>query len=93
MTLTNNQIPAHSHLPQASAAAADSTNPANALWGAAAQGRPYSASAPSVAMDPAAVGLAGGNQPHDNMMPFLAVNFIISLFGVFPSPDLERERQ
>jgi microcystin-dependent protein len=32
-----------------------------------------------------ALGLAGGSQPHDNMVPFLAVNFILSLFGVFPS--------
>jgi microcystin-dependent protein len=86
VTLTNNQIPAHSHLPQASAVAADSTNPAGAIWGVATQARPYSASAPSVAMDPNAGGVTGGNQPHDNMMPFLAINFIISLFGIYPSP-------
>jgi microcystin-dependent protein len=36
-------------------------------------------------MDPAAIGSAGGSQPHDNMVPFLAVNFILSLFGIFPS--------
>jgi microcystin-dependent protein len=36
-------------------------------------------------MDPAAIGPAGGTQPHDNMVPFLAVNFILSLFGIFPS--------
>jgi microcystin-dependent protein len=37
-------------------------------------------------MDPAAGGTpVGGSQPHDNMMPFLCVNFILSLFGVFPS--------
>jgi microcystin-dependent protein len=29
---------------------------------------------------------AGGNQPHENMMPFLAINFIISLYGIYPSP-------
>jgi len=33
------------------------------------------------------IGLAGGSQPHDNMQPFLAVSFIISLFGVFPSQN------
>jgi microcystin-dependent protein len=32
-----------------------------------------------------AVGLAGGSQPHDNMLPYLGINFIISLFGIFPS--------
>jgi microcystin-dependent protein len=36
-------------------------------------------------MDPVAIGSAGGSQPHDNMVPFLAVNFILSLFGIFPS--------
>jgi microcystin-dependent protein len=36
-------------------------------------------------MDAAALGLAGGSQPHDNMVPFLVVNFILSLFGIFPS--------
>jgi microcystin-dependent protein len=33
-----------------------------------------------------AVGFAGGSQPHDNMPPYLCVSFIISLFGIFPSP-------
>ena len=36
-------------------------------------------------MDPAALGSAGGSQPHDNMIPFLVINFILSLFGIFPS--------
>jgi microcystin-dependent protein len=37
-------------------------------------------------MAPQAVGVAGGSQPHENRQPFLAVNFILSLFGIFPSP-------
>jgi len=36
-------------------------------------------------MNPATVGSVGGSQPHDNLMPYLAINFIISLFGIFPS--------
>jgi len=36
-------------------------------------------------MDPAAIAPSGGSQPHDNMLPFLVINFILSLFGVFPS--------
>ncbi len=36
-------------------------------------------------MNPAACGLTGGSQPHDNMVPFLVINFILSLFGIFPS--------
>jgi microcystin-dependent protein len=37
-------------------------------------------------MSGSAIGAQGGNQPHENMQPFLVVTFIISLFGVFPSP-------
>jgi microcystin-dependent protein len=36
-------------------------------------------------MAPGAMGQTGGSQPHDNMAPFLAINFILSLFGIFPS--------
>jgi microcystin-dependent protein len=39
-----------------------------------------------MALAPASIAATGGSQPHDNMQPFLAVSFIISLFGVFPSP-------
>ena len=50
---------------------------------------PYIAEAPDTAsMAPQSVASAGGSQPHDNFQPYLAINFIISLFGIFPSPDL-----
>jgi microcystin-dependent protein len=41
---------------------------------------------PGVAMDSRTIGAAGGNQPHENMPPYLGISFIISLFGIFPSP-------
>ena len=85
VTLNINQIPQHTHAPAASNAASDSTNPANSVWGLATQARPYSAAGPGGQMHLASVGLAGGNQPHENMAPFLVVSFIISLFGIFPS--------
>jgi microcystin-dependent protein len=47
----------------------------------------YSNAAPTVPMAANAIGLAGGSQPHDNMQPFLAINFIISLFGSFPTQN------
>ena len=84
VTLTTSQIPAHSHVPQASGTAAASTSPQGNVW-AAATDTPYSPSAPASPMSGTAIGSAGGGQPHDNMLPFLVVNFIISLFGVFPS--------
>ncbi len=83
VTLTVSQLPSHSHFPQANSAGG-SDNPAGNVW-AKSNAKAYSSNTPNVAMDPAALGNAGGSQPHDNMMPFLAVNFILSLFGIFPS--------
>lgn len=87
VTLTTANLPVHSHPVSATTQAASSASPASASW-AATSGPSYStdAAAPTVSMSPAALAAAGGSQPHDNMPPFLAVNFIISLFGVFPSP-------
>jgi microcystin-dependent protein len=86
VTLTADQIPAHSHVPQASAGAGGQASPAGNVW-ANSTNLPYSPNAPTAAMAAAAVGPAGGNQPHDNMVPFVAVSFIISLFGVFPTQN------
>jgi microcystin-dependent protein len=86
VTLTNNQIPAHSHAPACNSAPGTQTGPANGLWASTSPSlNQYSTNAPTLNMDPAAIGQAGGNQPHDNMVPFLAINFILSLFGIFPS--------
>lgn len=88
VTLTVSQIPAHSHVPQANTNTVSNTNapsPSNNFWAGDSALTPYSSSAPSAAMNPAACGLTGGSQPHDNMVPFLVINFILSLFGVFPS--------
>ena len=83
VTLTTAQLPAHRHTPT-SATSATSTSPAGGLWAPwAASG--YSNETPSTQMSASALGFTGGNQPHDNLMPFLVVTFIISLFGVYPS--------
>jgi len=84
VTLTTSQIPAHSHVPQANSSAGTQSSPAGGVWAESTLGQ-FSASAPSVSMAPGALGPGGGSQPHDNMMPFLVVNFILSLFGIFPS--------
>lgn len=86
VTLTTSQIPAHSHVPQANNAAGNQQSPQNSIWSAAATSiNNYINVAPTVAMAPNALNSTGGSQPHDNMVPFLCVNFILSLFGVFPS--------
>lgn len=85
VTLTVSQIPAHSHVPLCLANAGSSDTPSGNFWAAATGATNYDDGAPSAALAPAAIGSAGGSQPHDNMIPFLVINFIISLFGVFPS--------
>lgn len=84
VTLTTSQIPAHSHVPLCNSGAGTNASPQNDVW-AALDSNVYSDVAPSVIMAPSALGSAGGSQPHDNMVPFLVINFIISLFGIFPS--------
>ena len=84
VTLSLSQIPAHSHVPQADSGSGTQNSPAGNVW-ANSVNFPYSNNAPNAAMAPQAISTDGGSQPHDNMLPFLVVNFIISLFGVFPS--------
>jgi microcystin-dependent protein len=88
VTLTSGQIPSHTHQPLASNVPATATSPVNAVLGAAtvATISPYGSDNPSISLAPQSVTPAGGSQPHSNMQPYLCVNFIISLFGIFPSP-------
>jgi len=85
VTLLSAQIPAHNHA-AACSDTATSAVPGNNVWAAGAADA-YSNGAPGQAMNAAATGLTGGSQPHDNMPPFLAVNFVIALFGIFPSQN------
>lgn len=87
VTLTVSQIPAHSHVPTCSSAVAAAPGPGGNVWAANNTLTPYMniPPAPTEALNAAAIGSAGGSQPHDNMIPFLVINFIISLFGIFPS--------
>jgi microcystin-dependent protein len=88
VTLTTSQIPAHSHVPVAfnSPPPGNSNDPTNNVWASSTTGSVYvSGTAANVAMSADAIAPTGGSQPHDNMIPFLVINFILSLFGVFPS--------
>jgi microcystin-dependent protein len=86
VTLSQNQLPLHTHQPVASSLSATSTTPSGNYW-AQWNDSPYATGQPTVPMSSAALSPAGGGQPHDNMPPFLALNFIISLFGIYPSPS------
>lgn len=88
VTLSASQMPAHTHQAQADASGGGQTSPANATWAAAGRGRPaaYAANqAPGAALSGQALAPAGGSQPHNNRSPYLGVNFIIALQGIFPS--------
>lgn len=85
VTITQNQMPVHNHTPLASNTGASDT-PANNFWATSTSGKPYTAAPPTVLMNAGTMSPTGGSQPHDNMIPFLCVNYIISLFGIFPSP-------
>jgi microcystin-dependent protein len=85
VTLTANQIPAHSHPMIASTNIAQDTSPAGKIVGQIGGGAlPYIQDTTDSNMSPQAVTPVGGSQPHTNFQPYLCVNFIISLFGVFP---------
>lgn len=86
VTLTQNQLPTHTHTPAASNTGGSDT-PANNFWANSATGKPYSAAPTTIQMNPGTISPVGGSQPHDNMIPFQCVTYIISLFGIFPSPN------
>ena len=86
-TLTPAQLPSHTHQAHAAITGND-VSPAGNLWSADADGNTAAYnSAQNALMAAGAISPAGGSQPHDNVQPFLVINYIISLFGVFPSPN------
>ena len=84
VTLTTNQIPAHSHAFLGSSNAATLTGPGGTVVGTSAQVQYLTINTAVVAMNNQAISPVGGSQPHENMQPYLVLTFIISLFGLFP---------
>jgi len=86
VTLTTNQLPIHTHSLAASSAGGTQASPAGGLWAQSILEQ-FSTEAKSHTMDPSTIAATGGGQPHDNMPPFLVVNFIIALYGIYPSQN------
>jgi microcystin-dependent protein len=84
VTLNANQLPSHTHTLGGNSSSGTQPSPAGGFW-AQSPLKAYSTAAPAHAMAATGVSSVGGSQPHDNMPPFLAINFVISLFGVYPS--------
>jgi len=84
--LTVNQIPAHSHPLLATVNPGATTNPQGNLTASSPNVGLYIEDVTGVNLSAAAITSVGGSQPHTNFQPYLCINYIISLFGIFPSP-------
>lgn len=85
VTLTVQQIPIHTHPMSGSTSLASQRQPVGAAPGQTT-GQVYASRLTEVPASPQAISPVGGSQPHTNLQPFLCINFIISLFGLYPSP-------
>jgi len=87
VTLSINQIPAHSHPMLGASGNGSQTNPKNNVLASSTLVKLYSGEAPDTAMAATSITPVGGSQPHTNFQPYLCLNYIISLFGIFPSQN------
>jgi microcystin-dependent protein len=85
VTLSAAQTPTHNHPMLASTNTASGQLPTGNVIGKSTAVDLFINAQPSTALNNQAVTPVGGNQPHENMQPYLCINYIISLFGVFPS--------
>jgi|SRR5579859_973096 len=83
-TLTISEMPAHNHVPVGSSSAPGFPSAGGHLW--ATNPNAYNSTA-DTSMNPAGIVNAGGSQPHENMSPYLVLNFVIALQGIFPSQN------
>jgi microcystin-dependent protein len=89
-TITTSSLPTHSHPLLGSGSDANSataTGNVPAVLPAGTTKSAYGTLNPTGTLDPSSIPVVGGSQPHDNVQPFLAISFIISLFGIFPSQN------
>jgi microcystin-dependent protein len=85
-TLTLSELPSHNHPPFGSASAPTSASPVGNLV-ATANSSPFSTANSDTGMSGLAMATTGGSQPHENMSPYLVLNFVIALQGIFPSQN------
>lgn len=82
-TLIQTEMPAHNHVPQGSTGTPDSKTPSGNYWGSPSNS--LYGTAPDASMSPTAIANSGGSQAHNNMQPFLTLNFCIATQGIYPS--------
>lgn len=86
VTLNTNEIPVHSHSLAGQSGSGGQPSPAGGVWANSALDQ-FSTAMPANQMASGLLASQGGNQPHDNMPPFQVINFVISLFGIYPSQN------
>ena len=87
VTLNVNQMPAHSHAFETAGVVGNQISPAGNLPAESFNVVPYINDATTGIFDPASISYTGGSQPHSNFQPYLCVNYIIALNGIYPSPN------
>lgn len=87
VTLQSSQIPQHTHTAGYSTGDATARNPTHGLFGKTGNNSIYAPASgtPQVPLNSTTIGLAGGNQPHSNLQPYLVLNFCVALNGIYPS--------
>jgi microcystin-dependent protein len=90
VAITEQQIPQHSHVVSASVVTGETNSPIAATWASPRYGRvqekAYTLDAPNTQLSPSAFASVGQNLPHNNLPPYLVLNFIICLDGILPTP-------
>lgn len=83
VTLNQQQLPSHTHVPACNNAGTSDT-PAGNVWATSSNIQGYGTAPGAAAMNPASVGSTGGNQPHENRIPYQAITYIIAMEGIYP---------
>lgn len=85
VTLLSTEMPQHTHVPQSNNTQADSSSPAGEYWAPEAAGSNTYNTTGAGNMNAGVLGAVGGTLPHNNLQPYLVLNFCIALQGVYPS--------
>ncbi len=85
VTLLTSQLPVHTHPALGNSDAGTSTDPTGGVWASSPNNIYIAGASADTTMNPTSISGSGGGQPHDNMLPFLTLNFCIALEGIYPS--------
>jgi microcystin-dependent protein len=84
VTLLTTEMPIHNHNALPKSSLSNSQTPAGQAWAGSTLAKQYTSTAPNVTMNVQAIGITGSSFPHNNLQPYLVLNFIIALQGVYP---------